>query len=167
MNIDKLPPLSMRKEDDPGTEKQIWQPHWNCFCCHDIGIIKPHLAALVLDGYNPNRHKFPRCMNPSCKAGSDWDSEALADCVDVRVSSLTCQKLDAIEREGWREAIKQKLENIQALARAKSLRSRDRTSLEQEEAQRRHEEASSADPSLLRAAATDYLGEKWLEEGAE
>lgn len=173
MNIEKLSPLPMRKEDEQGDEeKELWQPRWDCFCCADTGIVRPHLAALALDGYNPKRHKFPRCVSPGCKAGSEWDGEALRASIDYRISSLTCQKLDAIEREGWRGAIKQTLEAIQkkksieTLAKELSIRKSDRTPDEQSNAQMRHESASNADPAKLRAMAAEYMGEKWLEEGA-
>lgn len=173
MNIEKLPPLPMRKEDEIASgEKELWQPRWDCFCCADTGIVRPHLAALALDGYDPKRHKFPRCVSPGCKAGSEWDGEALRASVDYRISSLTCQKLDAIEREGWRQAIKTTLEaihkkkSIETLAKEKSLRKSDRTPSEHESAQLRHELASNADPQKLRAMAAEYLGDKWLEEGA-
>lgn len=164
MNIEKLPRVPMRREDEPGYEKEIWQPSWNCFCCHDTGIINQHLAVMVIDGYDSNRDKFPRCVNPGCKAGDHWDSEALTGCVDYRINAATCQKLDAIEREGWRQTVRQKQINIQALATMMSLRKRERTSIEEMEAQRRHEEACNADPSELIAMAQTYLGSDYIKD---
>jgi hypothetical protein len=166
MNIEKLPRAPMRREDEPGYEKEIWQPGWNCFCCHDTGIIASHLAALAIDGYDSNRDKFPRCVNPGCKAGSDWDSEALTDCVDYRISAATCQKLDAMEREDWRQTVGQKQINLRALAQKMNLRKRDRTSLEEVEAQRRHEETCNPDPVRLRALAQAYLGSDYMKDGS-
>lgn len=131
MNIEKLPRVPMRREDEPGYEKEIWQPSWNCFCCHDTGIINPHLAAEAIDGYDSNRDRLPRCVNPGCKAGDYWDSEALTGCVDYRINAATCQKLDVIERENWRQTVHQKQINIQALATVMNLRKRDRTPIEE------------------------------------
>jgi hypothetical protein len=165
MNIEKLPRAPMRREDESGYEKEIWQPSWNCFCCHDTGIIVSHLAALVIDGYNSNRDKLPRCVNPGCKPRSDWDSEALTHCVDYRISAVTCQKLDAIERENWRQTVRQKQINIRALAQKMNLRKRDRTPIEETEAQRQHEEVCNANPEKLRAMAQAYLGSEYIKDG--
>jgi hypothetical protein len=43
----KFPREPMRPDKEPGAEVEIWQPRWNCFCCHDSGIVHHHLAALV------------------------------------------------------------------------------------------------------------------------
>ena len=106
MEIKKLPRNPMRREDEPGYEKQIWQPNWRCYCCHDTGIITPYLATLVIDGYNPKHDKLPRCINPGCEAGSEWDSCALENCIDYRVDAKICQKLDALEREAIAEGLR-------------------------------------------------------------
>lgn len=135
----------MRQEDEPGYVKEIWQPNWNCFCCHDTGIIKPKLVTLVIDGYNPKRDKMPRCIKPGCEAGETWDSTHVADCVDYRISATTCQELDAIERESWKQATRDKFELIctrmKSAAVGMSLRKRDRTPHEEELAHRQHQEA--------------------------
>jgi len=159
MNVKKLPRNPMRPEKEPDAQVEIWQPSWRCFCCQDTGIINSHLAALAIDGYEPNRDKFPRCVNPGCKAGDDWDSEALVDCVDYRIDAATCQKLDAIERESWRQTVRQKQINIQALAQKMNLRERDRTPSEEMELLRRHEEVCNADPVKLKAMAQALSGQ--------
>jgi len=175
VNIEKLPRNSMRPEKEPDAEVEIWQPSWKCFCCHDTGIINQHLAALVIDEYDSNRDKFPRCVNPGCKAGDHWDSETLTDCVDYRINAVTCQKLDAIEREGWRQTVRQKQINIQALAQKMNLRKRDaesgslrdhRTPAEEIKAWRRHEEVCNADPEKLIAVAQAYLGNEYMRDGS-
>lgn len=171
LNIKKLPRNPMRREDEPGYEKEIWQPGWKCFCCHDTGIIYNALAALVIDGYDPDCDKFPRCVNPGCKAGSDWDSETLTGSVDYRISAATCQKLDAIERENWRRTIESKFEQVQNRVKDTAigmsmLRRRDRTSEQELLAQRKHEEMCNTDPQKLREMAEIYLGNDWLKDGA-
>lgn len=176
LNINKLPRNPMRREDEPGYEKEIWQPDWKCFCCHDTGIIYDSLAALVIDGYDSDHDKFPRCVNPGCNAGSDWDSEILTDCVDYRISALTCQKLDAIERENWRRTIESQFEaihnsvkdTVKDTARGMSFKrvKRDRTPSEEEIAKKRHESALNADPQKLRSLAQAYLGDEFMRDGA-
>lgn len=171
MSIEKLPRNPMRGEDEPGYDKEIWQPSWKCFCCHDTGIIYDTLAGLVIDGYNPNQDKKPRCVNPGCKAGSDWDSEALTGSIDYRINAVTCQKLDAIERENWQRTIESQFKQVSRCVKdtAKGmsmLRRRDRTSEEELLAQRKHESASNADPKKLTAAARAYLGDEFMKDGA-
>lgn len=171
LNINKLPRAPMRREDEPGYEKEIWQPDWKCFCCHDTGIVYDSLAALVIDGYNRDRDKRPRCVNPGCKAGSDWDSEAMSGCIDYRISAATCQKLDAIERENWRRTVESRFERIQNSVNNTAigmsmLRRRDRTPSEEEIAKKRHEEAINADPEKLREMARAYLGDEFMRDGA-
>lgn len=162
MNIKKLPRNPMRPEKEPGVETELWQPSWKCFCCHDTGIIHPHLATLAIDEYDYNRDKLPRCVNPGCKAGSEWDTEVLADSIDYRIGAATCQQLDAISREDWRQTARTQQINIQALAQEMSLRKRDRTAIEEMEAQQRHWEASNADPSQLKAMALESLGNEYI-----
>lgn len=129
--IKKLPRTPMRQELEPGTEIELWQPDWKCFCCHDSGMIVPHLAALIIDGYDSNRDKFPLCVNPSCKAASKYDSEFWDASVDRRIEPAVCQQLDLLERESWKRTVQAQSRRIQeatkALAMKKSLRVRDRT----------------------------------------
>lgn len=171
LNIKKLPRAPMRREDEPGYDKEIWQPDWKCFCCHDTGIVYDSLAALVIDGYNRDRDKRPRCVNPGCKAGSDWDSEALTGCIDYRISAATCQKLDAIERGNWRRTIESRIHGIQNSVKGTAkgmsmLQRRDRTPQEESHAQRKHEEMCNADPQKLQEAAKAYLGDEFMRDGA-
>lgn len=168
MKLAKLPRNPIRPEKEPCSEVEIWQPSWQCFCCHDTGIIATSLAALIIDEYDYNRDRLPRCVNPGCKAGDYWDSEALTDCIDYRISAATCQKLDVIERENWRKTVQRAQINIQALAQKMSLRQRARTPAEQIEAVRRHEELCHADSAFsMRKKAQEYLGTEYLKNGSE
>lgn len=162
MNIKKLPRDPMRPEQEPSSEVEIWQPNWKCFCCHDSGIIAPHLASLVIDGYDYNKDKLPRCSQPGCKSGSDYDSDVLRTSVDYRIDSLTCQQLDSIERDVWRKTVQAKAQRIQeatkALAMKKSLRVRDRSPLEEQAIALQHRLVTEEDWELM---ATTPAQKKW------
>lgn len=145
----ELPQLSrmpQRPEKDPGVEIEIWQPGWQCYCCHDTGIIVPHLVRKLILDYNENRDKFPRCKKPGCSSGSHYDSEALIDSVDNRVDAFTCKKLDELERQTWRDTLfihgQRAKQSAEELAREMSLRRRDRTEEEQYLAEENHRRCS-------------------------
>lgn len=141
----KLPRLPMRPEQEPGADSEVWKPTWKCFCCHDYGIVRSHLAEIVIDSYDFNRDKLPRCQNHGCSAGSHYDSSAFAGCIDYRLNPAICQELDAIEREAWRQTLFQwhrtrKCQQINFSKVVHNLRGTDRTSSEQMEAMRRSQE---------------------------
>jgi len=134
--LKKLPREPMRPDKEPGAEVEIWQPRWNCFCCHDRGIVHHHLAALVIDGYNYNRDKLPRCHNPGCTAGGHFDGEVLAPSVDYRLTAEICQELDAIERKNWRDYVQQRRLAIEIDL---STIGNQRTSTEEMEVRQKHQ----------------------------
>ena len=141
MKLPKLPRQFVRREDKPGYQPEIWQPSWRCFCCHDTGTVNQHLAKLVIEEYNPNKDKIPRCQNPGCTAGENLDFLG-SQVVDYRFTAAICQHLDSIHREDWRQSTQTKAALIQKkiaqLAQQKSLRKRDRTPTEEMEAQQKH-----------------------------
>lgn len=146
MQFEKLPPLVVRPEMEE-VDIEIWQPHWNCFCCHDSGIVKPHLASLVIEGYDWDKHKLPLCQKPGCSHSSRYStSQILSDNSDARIKPLTCKKLDEFERETWRKTMfvhgQRIREETEELAREKSLRYRNRTHLEQQYAEERHRQVA-------------------------
>ena len=137
----KLPRETMRPEKEPGADPEIWQPDWNCFCCHDTGIVHHYLVTLVIDGYDSNRDKLPRCHNRGCDAGSHYDGHTLAGSVDYRLTNDICQELDAIERENWRDYVQKKRQKlkIDLSTIGKNLRQRSRTPTEEMEARQKHQ----------------------------
>lgn len=145
MHFEKLPRLPQRPEKEPEVEIEIWQPEWKCFCCHDSGLIVPHLVRLVIDDYDENRDKFPLCQKPGCCSGDRYSSELLLPSLDTRISARSCKKLDEFERDTWRKTMFVHVDKIrqdaQDLAREKSLRMRDRTHLEQQYAKEHHRQA--------------------------
>jgi hypothetical protein len=129
--LPKIEPIVVRREDEVEFQQEIWQPTWNCFCCQDTGIVRPHLAKLVIDGYDWNIHKLPVCTNPKCSAVNQL-SEAIAYILDHRLSATVCQQLDQLETENWKETVTLRFENIQQLANQKSFRLCNRTTEEEQ-----------------------------------
>lgn len=147
----KLPRILMRPEEEPSSDKPLWRPTWKCFCCHDTGIVRSHLAVMVIEGYNFNRDKLPRCQNPGCHAGNHLDSSEIGQCVDYRLTAKICQELDATERESWNETLLMKhqyrvnfsgvCKNLRKCDREAGRVSVHRTREEQQQAERNHAEA--------------------------
>jgi len=48
MDFKKLKPIAMRPECEPDYDRQLWQPSWDCFCCHDTGFVIDKLAGYVI-----------------------------------------------------------------------------------------------------------------------
>jgi hypothetical protein len=140
--MNKLPRSFVRPEDNPNYEPEIWQPSWHCFCCHDTGEVKSHLARLVIDGYEIGKDKIPRCQNPGCTAGNYLDSPIFKGVIDYRFDAAICQELDSIEREDWRRTTKLKrqriLDSVEKLSQKMSLRKHKRTSEEEINTKQKH-----------------------------
>lgn len=140
--FDKLAPMVVRPEAQ-AQDVEIWQPQWQCFCCHDSGIIRPHLAQMVIDGYQWDKHKLPLCQKPGCRMGSHYYSEAMSATTDTRVLPPICKKLDEIERDNWNRTVQshwqRAKQSASELARDMSLRKRDRTQAEQQQAEENHQ----------------------------
>lgn len=147
MDFKKLKPLTLRRECEPDYEKEIWQPNWRCFCCHDTGFVLDRLAAHVIEGYTAGLHKIVECQATLCQAEIGETLEA-SGTIDDRLTSDICDHLDSLERENWRQTLKQQHELrkkalglVDELAERKSMRLRQRTPTEEMEARRKHEEA--------------------------
>lgn len=164
----KLPRRFRRLEDEPGYDREIWQPSWKCFCCLDTGIVYQNLARLIIEGYDSSKDKWPRCQNPSCDAGSHFDQDQWEEQLDWRFDGVLCQELDQLYREDWQnvtstrfQAHKQKVnEGLKTIAAVSSLRRRDRTSEEQYEAARAHSEAiarANWEPELKEVEVVELL----------
>ena len=116
-------------------EKALPQPHAPRKGARYSGIVVSHLAAIVIERFDANRDKLPRCQNPGCDVGSHWDRDSVTHCVDYRLTPAICQELDSIEREDWRRTTELKqqqilekvTEKVAQLSRQKSLRHRVRT----------------------------------------
>lgn len=145
MNLPKLPRQPIRPDKEPDVDQKIWYPDWQCFCCHDSGFVIPLLAKQVIPDYNANRDKKAACYR--CEAGSLYSG---CEEYDQRFNRLICKELDKIERDNWYQTIKakqQRILNVKKLAQQFAMSGvRDRSSLEELEAQRRHQETCNAAP---------------------
>lgn len=165
-NITKLPRQPLRPDKEPGQEIEIWQPCWRCFCCQDPGNVANWLVRSVIPDYDNHRDKLVACQRSGCTKGEYYLNN---ENYDQRFNAGLCAKLDALNRQSWQRTVLQKQLRIQEkanqLARHMSLRKRDRTSSEEMEVQRRHEEVCNADPNRLAAMAQEYLGQDYYKDG--
>ena len=152
MDFPQLDPIPMRREDEAGYEKEIWQPDWNCFCCQDTGIAI-NAARLVIREWNLDSHKIPVCQKDGCEAGeklANHINPQVRASLDWRLNVQICRQVDRQERESWQELAKKRQQGhlnnnkvIDYSAAVKSLRSRPRSSEEEDLAQRKHADARS------------------------
>lgn len=165
MNLPQLPREPIRPEAE--AEQEIWQPRWRCFCCHDTGIVRLWLVEQVIPGYDHQRDKSVVCQNPHCQAGENYRYDPN---YDQRFSAGICMVLDSKNRDSWRRTTEKRFERIQAsikdTAKSMSLRKHNRTSVEEVEAQRRHEEVCNAAPVKLGAIAELCLSREVVKEGS-
>ena len=144
----KLPSLSrmpMRPESEPGYDKEAWRPTWRCFCCHDTGYVTSSLAAMVIEGYDPNKDKLPICQNTNCHT-RPGEMLLQSDALDWRLDAAICQELERLERKVWdswrheqHELRKKAWGNVVELATTHSLRQGSRTPTEEIEARQKHQ----------------------------
>lgn len=86
MNYLELPtvqPLKVRTEDLPDAVEKEWHPTWKCFCCHDTGWVRPHLAAMVIQKYNYIQDRIP--IFHKCHQGQQWNHLVKTDNLDTRL----------------------------------------------------------------------------------
>ncbi len=107
MDFKKLKPIPLRPECEPNYDKQLWQPNWYCFCCHDTGFVIERLAAYVIEGYVSGQHKIARCRASKCQAEIGETLEASGS-LDNRLTREICDYLDNLEREEWARTLKRK-----------------------------------------------------------
>ena len=144
MEFEKLPALIRREEDEPGFETESWKPTWKCFCCHDTGFVLDRLASLVIEGYDAEKSKIPRCNASGCGAEVGVYLEE-SGTLDNRLSSQMCDRLAEMERESWEDyrwkkhqLRKEALGLVEELAEKKSMRVIKRSEKEDNKARERH-----------------------------
>ncbi|MDJ0571964.1 MAG: hypothetical protein QNJ53_23365 [Pleurocapsa sp. MO_192.B19] len=124
--------------------KEVWRPTWRCFCCQDTGYVTDSLIRLVIPDYDSDFDRSVACQN--CERVYVY-AELVRDSLDWRFTPDTCEKLDRVYRDDWARTLKRKhelrkqaKELVDELAQRKSIRLRRRTSEEEMEVRRRHEE---------------------------
>lgn len=144
MDFKKLKPIPLRPECEPDYDKQVWQPNWYCFCCHDTGFVVERLAAYVIEGYTSGQHKIARCQASKCQAEIGETLEASGS-LDNRLTREICDYLDYLERSEWAQTLKRKHELrkqalglVDELAERKSIRLRQRSLEEEMVVRRKH-----------------------------
>ena len=142
----KLQPIPLRPECEPDYDKQVWQPNWYCFCCHDTGFVIERLATYVIEGYIRGQHKIVECRATSCQAEIGETLRA-SGTLDRRLTPDICDHLDCMERQEWAQTVekqsqlrKQALGLVDELSERKSTRLRRRTPAEEMEVRRKHSE---------------------------
>jgi hypothetical protein len=96
--FEQLEPAPIRPREQQS--KEIWQPRWNCFCCHDTGKVQIDLVRRVIPKYDDNRDRIPICQN--CDKGQEWAHLNELGVIDMRLTFQICSSLDALAREDWR-----------------------------------------------------------------
>ena len=136
MNFKKLKPIPLRPECEPDYDKQVWQPNWYCFCCHDTGLVRVPLIEKVIPRYVSGRHKPVECNATHCDIQLGRDLYQ-TNTLDRRFSADLCDRLDSDERKMWaewskeqHEKRKQRLGLIDSNV-TRNLRVRSRTNYEQ------------------------------------
>jgi hypothetical protein len=144
--IDDLPqfePIPLRPEQE-NQEEEIFYPQWRCFCCQDSGLVAQDLVRLIMPQYNPDRDKWVLCQAGHCDASKRWENVPIEN-FDTRFIPSICQKLDLINREQWRDSVKQQI-NIRQLAKKRKMPgSGDRTENDNREVQQRKQEIEGID----------------------
>lgn len=155
MNFPQLPREPIRTQLESEVDREIWQPEWNCFCCHDSGFVLLPLILMIIPDYDKRHDKLVACQRQGCEAG---ENHARDPQYDQRFTSGICNQLHKYQREQWKQTVITQWEaakNAQAinqLAAGTNLRKRDRTSEEEESVQRKQEELEA--PKEVAADAT-------------
>lgn len=144
--IDDLPqfePIPLRSEEE-NQEEEIFYPRWRCFCCQDSGLVAQDLVHLIMPQYNPDRDKWVLCQAVHCEASKRWENVPIEN-FDTRFIPSICQKLDLINREQWRNSVKQQI-NIRQLAKKRKMPgSGERSENDNREVQQRKQEIEAKD----------------------
>lgn len=84
-------------------DAEDWKPTWQCYCCHDSGVILDSLVREIIPEYNPLTDKRPLCQ--ACDASNKFFREACESYKshDTRFNRSLCQALAKQEYEEWEE----------------------------------------------------------------
>lgn len=113
MKLPQLPRSPIRPEIVSDINKEIWQPDWNCFCCHDTGLVTGSAIFAVIPDYDGLRDQPVACRHPRCEAGTYYQGD---ETYDDRFTQALCINLDKSERQAWKETIENRFKNAQKAA---------------------------------------------------
>ncbi len=156
--IDDLPqfePIPLRPQEEQ-QEEEIFYPRWRCFCCQDSGLVSQHLVQLIMPKYNPNRDKWVLCQEASCDATQRWKDVPIQN-FDTRFIPNICKKLDLINRDNWRNTVKQQINIRQLAKKLKMPGSGERTDNDNCEVQQRKQEIEAISPEEWMKMSNQYL----------
>lgn len=152
MTLPQLPREPIRPNLLGDIDKEIWQPKWTCYCCHDTGLVRELLVMLIIPDYNNHQDKPVACQRKGCEVSFNYRSNPY---YDQRFNFDICAELDKISRADWKQTVlaqHQLAKNraaIETSAQNFNLRLRDRTPEEELEAQRRSEEIKAKENSSI------------------
>ena len=99
---------------------------------------------MVIDGYDSEKSKIPKCSASNCGAELGAYLEE-SGTLDTRLSSEVCDRLSEMEKESWEDyrwkkhqLRKETLGLVENLAEKKSMRTVKRSEKEEKEARERH-----------------------------
>lgn len=141
-----MQPLPLRDEAQPGYDKVAWKPTWECFCCHDTGMISERIVKTVIPNYIAGRHKPVKCNATGCDMQLG-ETLYKTNTLDLRFTAEICDRLDQDEREMWNEWAMQQHEKrkykLDLSEITNNLRVRERLNSEEFEVQQRHNQIIS------------------------
>ena len=107
-------------------------------------FILDRLASLVIEGYDAEKSKIPKCSATGCGAEVGVYLEE-SGTLDTRLTAGVCDRLAEMEKESWEDyrwkkhqLRKEALGLVEELAEKKSMRGVGRSEKEEKEAKRRH-----------------------------
>lgn len=144
MSLPQFPREPIRSSEKISTDRELWQPNWNCFCCEDTGFINTSLVRQVIPDYEPSTDRLPICLTCTKAEWAMSADQRVSQTLDWRFDAALCRQLDRTNRQWWRETArewyKQRL-GLSGLTEQMNLRQRDRTLQEQQLAEQKHRNA--------------------------
>jgi hypothetical protein len=107
-----IPPIQPKAVS---TDRAIYFPRWDCFCCSDTGVVTPLNMAKMAPGYHLTTHPMVACVRKGCytqapKCAEDW------------IGPDDCEELHQTCRQEWLDTVRYWKENReQALAQQASV----------------------------------------------
>jgi hypothetical protein len=142
-DLPKFSRMLQRQEDEPDFDKPLWRPPWSCYCCHDTGFVVYSLVRMVIRDYDGNKDKPVVCHRFRIK---DKFGEVISLSSDWRFNDELCSKLDRIARDDWAMTLEKMYSegkegySLDLSKIGKNMRMRNRTSEEEMEALRKHQD---------------------------